>query len=157
MPINVHVMRSNNTLSIPRGLYLDWMNNALSDANANTLIAEGAAVISAIPPPSPALVTNYSFANAASSGNTQVVPAQGAGVKIRVMALSVISTLSNTVKFQSATTDRTAGFPVAANGGLVMAQSDRGWFETAANEALNINLSLATAVGVQVVWVPVRG
>lgn len=153
MTINVHVLKS-NSLNIPAGLYMDWMGNALSDANANTLISEGAAFVSTIRAPAD-LSGNFAFASPSASGNTVVVPAQGAGVKIRVMSLAVISTLAQTIKFQSATTDKSAAFPVAANGGLVLSQNDRGWFETNANEPLNINLSAASATGVQVVWVPV--
>lgn len=99
--------------------------------------------------------TTISFANPSSSGNTQVVAAQGAGVKIRVLSLVIVSTIAQTVKFQSATTDISAGFPVAANGGIVLPPNDHGWVQTADNEALNINLSAATATGVQVVWIPV--
>lgn len=153
MTINVHVLKS-NSLGIPAGLYMDWMGNALSDANANTLISEGAAFVSTIRAPAD-LSGNFAFASPSSIGNTVVVPAQGAGVKIRVMSLAVVSTLAQTIKFQSATTDKSAAFPVAANGGLVLSQNDRGWFEAAANEALNINLSAATPTGVQVVWIPV--
>jgi hypothetical protein len=34
-------------------------------------------------------------------------------------------------------------------------RNDHGWFETAANEALNVNLSAAVATGVMVDWIPV--
>lgn len=40
---NIQVVRD-NSLGINRGIYADWMGNALSDANANTLLSEGAAV-----------------------------------------------------------------------------------------------------------------
>jgi hypothetical protein len=98
---------------------------------------------------------NNANVNATTTGNTEVVAAQGAGVKIRVLSMAIVSTIAQTVKFQSGTTDISAAFPVAANGGLVMPKNDHGWFETAANEALNINLSEATPTGVQVVWEPV--
>lgn len=155
MAINVRVNKG-NTLNIPVGLYLDWMGNALSDSNANTLIGEGAASLSQLQPPgAPATQGNYAYANPGAVGAAVVVPAQGPGIKIRVMSLAVISTLAQTIKFQSGATDKSASFPVAANGGVVLSQNDRGWFETAPNEALNINLSAATATGVQVVWLPV--
>lgn len=95
-----------------------------------------------------------SFVNTAALGNTAVVAAQGAGIKIRVLAVVMVSTLAQTVKFQSATTDISAGLPVAANGGAVMPYNDHGWMQTNANEALNINLGVATATGVQVLWIP---
>jgi len=93
------------------------------------------------------------FANATGSGNTQVVAAQGAGVRIRVLSVFAIATTAVTIKFQSATTDISAGFPVGANSGFAIV-NNHGIFQTAANEALNINLSGAVATGVQVTWVP---
>lgn len=96
-----------------------------------------------------------SFANPSTTGNTAVVAAQGAGVKIRVLGFIIVSTLAQTVKFQSATTDISPGWPVAANSGISTPFYPGGIFETAANEALNVNLSVATATGVQVVWEPV--
>ena len=47
MPTNLHVLKE-NSLNIPRGLYLDSMGNQLSDANANTLLAENAAMVTLI-------------------------------------------------------------------------------------------------------------
>lgn len=94
------------------------------------------------------------FVNASASGNTAVVAAQGSGVRIRVLAVLAVATAATTVKFQSATTDISAGFPFGANGGMVLPYNQHGWFQTTANEALNINLSVGTAVGVQILWVP---
>jgi hypothetical protein len=96
-----------------------------------------------------------SFLDATASGNTEVVAAQGTGIKIRVIALYHVSLTAVTVKFQSATTSKSPGVPAAANGGLVLPRNDHGWFETAANEALNVNLSAAVATGVMVDWIPV--
>lgn len=96
---------------------------------------------------------NRAFVNASLSGNTAVVAAQGVGVRIRVLSVFAVGTLAVTVKFQSATTDITAGFPFAANGGMVLPHNPHGWFQTNANEALNINLGVATATGCQVTWV----
>ena len=93
------------------------------------------------------------FANATGSGNTQVVAAQGAGVKIRVLSVFAVATTAVTIKFQSATTDISAGFPVGATSGFAVV-NQHGIFQTAANEALNINLGGAVATGVQVTWVP---
>ena len=96
---------------------------------------------------------NRAFVNASSTGNTSLVAAQGVGVRIRVLGIIAVSTLANNVKFQSATTDISALFPLAANAGFVLPETAHGWFQTAANEALNVNLSAATATGVQVIWV----
>lgn len=96
---------------------------------------------------------NRAFVNASATGNTSLVAAQGVGVRIRVLGIIAVSTLANNVKFQSATTDISALFPLAANAGFVLPETAHGWFQTAANEALNVNLSAATATGVQVIWV----
>lgn len=93
------------------------------------------------------------FANATASGATQVVAAQGAGVKIRVLSVFAVATTAVTIKFQSAATDISAGFPVGATSGFAVV-NQHGLFQTAANEALNINLSAAVATGVQVTWAP---
>ncbi len=94
-----------------------------------------------------------SFVNASSSGNTQVVAARGAGIRIRVLAFYAVSAGACTVKFQSATTDIAPGTSFAANGGIVVPLNHNGWFQTAANEALNINLSASVATGAMVNWI----
>ena len=86
--------------------------------------------------------------NPSSTGNTAVVAAAGAGIKIRVVSMALVSTLANGVKFQSGTTDISPLWPLGANGGMVLPPNNAGWFSTAANEALNINMSAATATGV---------
>lgn len=96
---------------------------------------------------------NRAFVTATLSGDTEVVAAQGAGVRIRVLAVTVVATLAVSVIFRSATTAITGTFPLAANGGFVMSNNDHGWFQTTANQALNVNLSLGTSTGVQVVWI----
>ena len=93
-----------------------------------------------------------SFVDATASGNTQVVAAQGENVRILVYAVAVISNTAITVRFQSGTTNISAGFPVSANGGWVMSENRKGWFQTEPNEALNINLSGAATVGCQITW-----
>ena len=88
------------------------------------------------------------FGNPSSSGNTAVVAAAGAGIMIRVLSLVIVNgATANSIKFQSATTDITCLFAFGANGGMVLDHNKAGHFQTAANEALNINLSGATAVG----------
>lgn len=94
-----------------------------------------------------------SFVNASSSGNTAVVAARGAGIRIRVVAFYAISATAVTVKFQSATTDIAPGLPFGANGGIVVPLNPNGWFQTAPNEALNVNLGSAVATGVLVNWI----
>lgn len=93
------------------------------------------------------------FVNATASGNTQIVAAQGAGVRIRVLAVNAISLTALTLKFQSNTTDICSGKPVGATGGWIAPQAEAGWFQTAPNEALNVNLSGAGTVGVDIIWI----
>jgi len=98
-------------------------------------------------------ISQRAFVNATASGNTVIVAAQGTGIRIRVLAINAISLTALNIKFQSNTTDICSSKPVAATGGYVAPQADAGWFQTAPNEALNVNLSGAGTVGVDVVWV----
>lgn len=94
------------------------------------------------------------FVNASAAGDNELVAAQGSGAKIRVISLVAVAGVSaNTLTLRSATTAISAGFPIAANGGMVLNENSSGWFQTAANEALNVNLSGSTAVGVSVTYV----
>jgi len=92
------------------------------------------------------------FLNANSLGTTEIIPAQ-ANRSIRVISVVAISTVANNIKFLSAGTDLSATFPLGANGGLVMSFNEHGWFQTAIGEALNINLSVATATGIQLNYI----
>lgn len=93
-------------------------------------------------------------ANASASGNTQLIAA-ATGFKYRVLQVAIVTTLANAVKFQSATNDISATFPLAANGGVVLPYNQFGWFETNQNEALNVNLGTATATGVQLQYIAI--
>jgi hypothetical protein len=96
----------------------------------------------------------YAFVNASSSGNNQLVAAPGAGLKIRVLSLvAVCGVAATSMKLQSATTDISALFAFAANGGMVLNENASGWFSTAAGEALNVNLSGANPVGVSITYI----
>lgn len=89
------------------------------------------------------------FVNASSLGSTEVVAAV-AGGKIRVFSVAAVAGGAVSLKFQSAATDISATMALAANGGFVLPFNEHGWFETAVGEALNVNLSAAVAVGVQI-------
>lgn len=91
-------------------------------------------------------------ANPSSLGSTTLVAAVP-GARYRVLAVAVITTLANNVKFLSNASDITATFPLAANGGLVLPFNEHGWFQTNLGEALNVNLSVATATGVQLQYI----
>lgn len=109
---------------------------------------------SAIPNSGNSKNAKYAFLNATASGNTSLVPTTGLGPrsKIRVLALVLTTTAENVIKFQSATTDKTAAFPVVALGGMVLPFNEHGWFECAAFEALNFNQSVATPCAIQLVY-----
>lgn len=92
------------------------------------------------------------FVNASSLGSTQIIAAQ-TGMSIRVISCAAVSTLANSIKFQSNATDISATFPLGANGGLVMPFNEHGWVQTNIGEALNINLSVGTATGVQINYI----
>jgi hypothetical protein len=93
-------------------------------------------------------------ATPASSGANELVAAS-AGAKYRVLAAAIVATTAVSVKFQSASTDITGTFPLGANGGLVLPFNEHGWFETAAGEALNLNLGSAVSTGVQLHYIKI--
>ena len=95
-----------------------------------------------------------SYVNASSAGDNELVAAQGAGIKIRVISmLAIAGNAANTMTLRSDTTAISAGFPLAANGGFAANENSYGWFSTDANAALNVNLSGATMVAVSITYV----
>lgn len=92
------------------------------------------------------------FVNPASIGSNAAIAA-APGRSIRVLGAAVVSSGINSVKFLSASTDISATFAFAANGGLVLPYNDHGWVQTAEGEALNINLTAALAVGVHLLYI----
>lgn len=93
---------------------------------------------------------------AAASGNNTLVAAV-ASKKIRVLAYNFIANGSVNAKFQSGAsgTDLTGLKYCVVNGGLVAPFNPVGWFETAVNTLLNLNLSGAVAVGGELTYVEV--
>jgi hypothetical protein len=92
---------------------------------------------------------------ASSSGANAIVAAAGASNKIRVLAVQLTSSGTVNAKWQSASTDKTGLAYFVANTGYVLPYNPLGWFETAANEALNLNLSAAIAVGGSITYIVV--
>lgn len=85
--------------------------------------------------------------NTNTAGASQLIAAPGANLKIKVASYVVVAANAVTVKFQSGTTDLTGAMPFVANSGVVApGQTSSHWFETAANQALNINLGSAIQV-----------
>lgn len=92
-----------------------------------------------------------------ASGSTSMVGALGAGVKIRVLAASMAVSVAATVRFRGTATYLTGPVPLAANASWVLPYNPLGCFETAANEPLQADTSVAqTGIGggVIVTWIP---
>jgi hypothetical protein len=94
------------------------------------------------------------FGNPAASGNNQIVAAV-TGRKIRVLAASLLAVLANTATFRDGTVAISADVALAANGGMVLPFNPHGWFETGVGQPLNLGLTAAAAVGVNVVYIEV--
>jgi hypothetical protein len=103
------------------------------------------------------LPVNYAAISCASSGNNTIVAAGTGGQKIRVLACSLTASSAVNVKFQSGAggTDKTGLYYLAANGGFILPYNKLGWFETAADTLLNLNLSSGVAVGGCITYIAV--
>jgi hypothetical protein len=90
----------------------------------------------------------YAKIDAASSGDNTLVAAAGAGLKIRVHSCFLIAADAVNVRFESGAsgTALTGQMNCAINGGFVLPYNEAGWFETAANALLNLELSGAVSV-----------
>ena len=86
--------------------------------------------------------------SAASSGDNTLLAAQGAGNKIRVHSAYLIAAGAVTVRFESGAggTALSGVMSLAANAGFVLPHNEAGWFETAANALLNLELGGAVQV-----------
>lgn len=99
----------------------------------------------------PLSVPKYASVAAASSGDNAIVAAV-TGAKIRVLSYVLSAAGTVNAKWRSATTDKSGLLYMVANT-VVPAGSPAGLFETAAGEALNLNLSGAIAVGGHITYV----
>lgn len=95
-----------------------------------------------------AVTPTFAVIDHAVSGDNTVVAAQGAGNIILVHQVFLVASGAVTVRFESgaAGTALTGQMQLAANGGFVLPFSPVGWFKTAANTLLNLELSGATSV-----------
>ena len=99
---------------------------------------------------------NRTFLDVTLIGDTEILPAQGAGNRIRILAMYVRSAAAVSVRFKSAGNNNiSASFSLGINDDILYPYCKHGWFQTNANEAFNINQSLAVATGIQVVWIVV--
>lgn len=108
--------------------------------------------VTSTPPKNQTVVS--AFINTSTLGSNALVTAK-TGRSIRVVSAAIVTTLANTVKFLSATTDISATWPLGANGGMVLPYNDHGWVQTAEGEALNFNLGVATATGIHIQYIVV--
>lgn len=90
----------------------------------------------------------FAAVDVAGSGDNTLVTAQGASNKIRVHQVFLMAASAVTVRFESGAggTALTGQMQVGANGGFVLPFSPIGWFETATNTLLNLELSSAVSV-----------
>ncbi len=85
--------------------------------------------------------------NASSSGDNALLSGVS-GQSVKVIAMDVVAAAAVSAKLRSNTTDLHAALPLTANGNYWLPESPSGevYFQTAAGEALNLNLSGAVAV-----------
>ena len=90
----------------------------------------------------------YAVIDHASSGDNTLVAAAGAGKKIRVLSYAIVAAGAVTVRFESGAsgTALTGQMSLAANGGIACGYNEGGWFETLANQLLNLELGGAVSV-----------
>lgn len=101
-----------------------------------------------------ALTPKFAIIQESSSGDNEVVAAV-ASKKIRVLSYVLMSNGTVNAKWRSATTDKSGLLYLIANTGASSGYSPVGHFETAAGEALNLNLSAGIAVGGHVCYVEI--
>jgi hypothetical protein len=103
-----------------------------------------------------ALTPKFASIAVSGSGNNTIVSAVNPK-KIRVVACSLIANGTVNAKWQSGAsgTDLTGLAYLVANTGYILPFNPLGWFETASNTLLNLNLSGAIAVGGCIVYVEV--
>lgn len=88
----------------------------------------------------------FAAISATASGDTVVVAAD-TNRKIKVVSYVLVAAAAVSVKFKNGSTDVTGAMPLGVNGGVAATgQPSSHLLETAANTALNINLSGATTV-----------
>lgn len=123
-------------IGAPR-MSLDRKQYVIAHAETNTIYQNGTA----------RTPTNLVI-DAATSGDNTLLAAQGSGNKIRVHQLMLVAAGTVTVRFESGAggTALSGQMNLVANTGFVLPFSPTGWFETAANALLNLELSAAVSV-----------
>jgi len=93
-------------------------------------------------------VVKFGVIDDALSGNNTLQAAAGAGIKIRVLSVMMVAAGTVTARFESGAsgTALTGQMNLIANSGFTLPYNPAGWFETAANTLLNLELSAAISV-----------
>jgi len=91
----------------------------------------------------------FATINTATSGDSIVASPTSISVKIKVLSVVLVSSGAVSVKWRSNTTDLSGAMPLVASSGFVLPATSPGqshYFQTAAGQDLNINLSGAVQV-----------
>ena len=93
-------------------------------------------------------VVKFAAIDAAISGDNTIQAAAGAGIKIRVLSAFLVAAGTVNVRFESGAggTALTGQMNLVANSGFTLPYNPAGWFETADNTLLNLELSAAVSV-----------
>ena len=93
------------------------------------------------------------IANLSAAATTELIAAQGAGIMIQVIGMSLYSKAANVVTLKSATTAISPAWDFPdAGGGVGFSQNENSWMQTAANEALNITTTTTDVVNVIIIY-----
>jgi hypothetical protein len=89
--------------------------------------------------------------------NTATVVAAVAGKRIRVISLFLLTSAAVTVRFDTGIGGNTltGAMALPANGGIVLPENHRGWFQTSIGELLRITLGGAVQVSGALVYMEV--
>jgi hypothetical protein len=95
-----------------------------------------------------AIAPAFAAISGSTSGDNTLLAAAGASNKIRVTSLYLVSAGTTTVRFESGAggTALSGAMSLVANTGFVLPHNPNGWFETAANTLLNMELNAAVQV-----------
>lgn len=124
---------------------LDRKQHVVSEIESNSMRADGVA-----------MTPKFAIIDAATSGDNTLVAAVNPK-KIRVLALYLIAAGTVNVRFESGAggTALSGQMNLIANAGFVLPFNPAGWFETASNTLLNLELSGAISVDGSLTYVEV--
>jgi hypothetical protein len=102
-------------------------------------------------------MARYATNNTAASQTNESVVAAVAGQRIRVYAMFLVgadtaSDVTLNTKPAGANTAVTPLMAFGTNGGIVLPYNPKGWFQTAAGDALTVTTGAGGATGIQVIY-----